>query len=1820
MTQSIDHEKNSSKHALNKKKKASILMTLLPLSACGGGGGGGGGGPEDEAPLPVPDPTPIPDPDPDPVPEPDFIQNPTTVFIARDNSDSELLVGDATNDLTVTGKNGDDTVDTGNGDDVINVSGGDDRVTSGSGNDIVIGGSGNDYISTETGNDIIHGGDGRDNINAGSGNDAIIVIGTTIPNQYDQSDITNAGNGYDLSSVISLAELNGRTVSEVTPGEVIDGGTGTNTLFIYGTVNLSGVTVTNFTILEVHSRVFLTKEQIESFKTINGDGTSIISINVPSGQTLVLDLSDMSFEDIASLNITGNVTFIIEDADDLTGIDNINTSSSYDVAVEVKNNGSSETSVNLGDIADAISSVNNIILQKDVTLIVDDADDISDLDLSSITGYGKVDTNGNSDADSALDNNVDVNITFFASTEEDTTITIGFDDLIPDGFDAKEFGEVVSNIELTSESDDNAEISVNITLRTITITPNENYNGVIKISYDLADESNVKKAHTGDIEIIAVDDLPTGWGSTATVVRGQDTELSLDGNEYLSGHKSGAFINLQDVDSSNGEIYIRVDSVTGGTIARYAHDVTIFTYSDLENGAIEFEHDGSTSKPTLTLSFSNDQTNWGNSVDVEVLVFDVNSIYHVNQGGLVDNPFTINLNDKYDLYGADQFMATNDTTAIFTNNGNIEAEGPGLITPVISEDANTITNNGQIKVTASTGNGAAVVMTGDGSFINNGTINSIYDGTTSTIMSAGVVSKDVTNNGNIHISGQRAQGVISDNGLSLLNTGVIVAQGEVDALAVGAASYTSTINNQGTIIAKNNVDYKDSVAINFETSIATVTNSGYISGQTAIKANYSLDLFNSGEIHGDVKATSYSASINNHGLINGSLSLSSASDTVNNINGEILGTVSLLSGNDIAFGGLKADYIDGGMDNDFITTGLGGEDIISGSYGDDFIIMEHLDFKQLDGGANDDTLVMLPDGILLDLTNPETGKITNFEVIDMDGENATLKLSANAVLKAIGINDTLRIKGETGDTLISTDEWVTGASSIIDDVSYTTYTNGDATILVADDITIDIQTPPPPPVVPSISINDVSADEAEESATFTVSLSEATTVTVTVDYTPLYGDTGTLTFNPGETEKTFDVTWIDNDTEGPNYSSNVVLSNPSNATIDDERGWLHIRDDDHPLVSINDVTVNEADETATFTLTLSKAGIYTSKIGYQATNGASDTITFAPGETEKTFTINWVDDDIHEADEIITLTLFNQINLIIDDGTAQLTIKNDDPVPFPALSISDVAADEADQTATFTVTLSPISEDTVTVDYTAPDGSTGTLTFAAGETVKTFTTTWVDDNDVETDETVNATLSNPTNATIADDTGQLTIQNDDMPTISIADVTADEADQTATFTVTLSAASEERVIVSYAAPDGTNSALVFEPGETVKTFTTTWVDDSVIEADEIVNATLSNPTNATIGDGIGQLTIKDDDELPPEISVNDISAFEADKKDNFTITLSKPWDTTITVDYQLFDSESGGAGSGTVTFNPGETEKFVNYNWTDDTRDNEDANVTITLSNPTNATLTDDTGILTITDDDNPPMIYINDAERFESQENVTFLVYMNTISNKTVTVDYTAPDGTTGTITFNPGEKSKSFTSTWVDDAIDEGTETLTATLSNPSNATLGKGSATLTIIDNDNTPAIKVDDVIANKDNYNVEFVVKLDEATENTVTVDYTAPGVSGTLTFASGETEKIITYDWRDGDLGSDWVHILWLRDATNATIEDDTATLTLIDPVSSAIQSSERPVLEDILHFEDDNAQADLFVSDTQISNNIGNRITFVDYTAADIAEIDYLFG
>jgi hypothetical protein len=166
---------------------------------------------------------------------------------------------------------------------------------------VVNGFAGIDTITTGTGADVVRAGTGADNVSTGDGDDTIVVIGTTTANEYASGDIPSI-----LDKVVTLATLNGQSTSEAASGEILNAGDGADTLHLYGTLDMSSVTLTGIENITMHSDVILSTLQLASL-TITGDGGSTLRV-VASGETSAsINLGSLSITGINQLSVGSNI-------------------------------------------------------------------------------------------------------------------------------------------------------------------------------------------------------------------------------------------------------------------------------------------------------------------------------------------------------------------------------------------------------------------------------------------------------------------------------------------------------------------------------------------------------------------------------------------------------------------------------------------------------------------------------------------------------------------------------------------------------------------------------------------------------------------------------------------------------------------------------------------------------------------------------------------------------------------------------------------------------------------------------------------------------------------------------------------------------------------------------------------------------------------------------------------------------------------------------------------------------------------------------------------------------------------------------------------------------------------------------------------------------------------------------------------------------------------------------------------------------------------------------------------------------------------------
>jgi hypothetical protein len=457
-----------------------------------------------------------------------------------------------------------------------------------------------------------------------------------------------------------------------------------------------------------------------------------------------------------------------------------------------------------------------------------------------------------------------------------------------------------------------------------------------------------------------------------------------------------------------------------------------------------------------------------------------------------------------------------------------------------------------------------------------------------------------------------------------------------------------------------------------------------------------------------------------------------------------------------------------------------------------------------------------------------------------------------------------------------------------------------------------------------------------------------------------------------------------------------------------------------PQLSVADVRVTEGHSgttNAVLTVTLSPAATGTVTVGYATANGTatagsdytatSGSLTFAAGETSKTVTVPVLGDAVAESDETFYLALSGASGATISDAQATATIANDD-VAALTLSINDVSLAEGNAgttSAVFTVTLSGTSAQAVTVSFATANGTatagsdyvalSGNLSIAAGQTRQTITVVVNGDTAVEPNETFFVNLSGPVGATLADAQGQATVTNDDtaaLPTLSIGDATVAEGNSgstTASFVVTLSAASASAVTVGYATANGTATAgtdyvaksgtLTFAAGATQQAITVVVNGDTTVEPNETFLVNLSGPVGATLADAQGQGTVRNDDTAAlPTLRISDVSLNEGNrgtKTARFFVTLSTTSASTVTVAFATADGTATAgsdyaARAGTLTFVPGARYKIVDVTVYGDRTAEPNETLFVNLQSPVNATLADGQGRGTIRTDDPGPRLY----------------------------------------------------------------------------------------------------------------------------------------------------------------------------------------------------------------------------------------------------------
>jgi hypothetical protein len=829
-------------------------------------------------------------------------------------------------------------------------------------------------------------------------------------------------------------------------------------------------------------------------------------------------------------------------------------------------------------------------------------------------------------------------------------------------------------------------------------------------------------------------------------------------------------------------------------------------------------------------------------------------------------------------------------------------------------------------------------------------------------------------------------------------------------------------------------------------------------------------------------------------------------------------------------------------------------------------------------------------GTITDDDNVPTLSINNVNGNEGQTFSFVVTLSAPSGLTVTVPFSTLGVSATAGQDYTATSGTVTFAPGVTQQ-TVVVQSLGDAALEASETFQVVLGTPSnatidagtgtgtiadvPPQVVLSVtSVEHAEGDAGTTNFVFVASLSGGTTVPVIVTYATAdgtatvlnndyIGQTGTLTFAAGETSKSITIAVVGGLLVEPNETFSLNLnrvSGPTNATA---TGIGTITNDDGiPTLVISDVTVvpgNSGTANAIFNVTLSPSATENVTVGYSTVDVTAEAgidylpqsgnLTFTPGGSlTQQITVPVLGSATPSADETFWINLSGESpNSVIGDDRGVATIVRQG---FTTSSINVIEGNAGTIAAVFTVNLSQVPPQTVTVVYNTSDGTatagddyqaaSATLTFLAGETTKTVSVTINGDSTVEPNETFFLNLSGSTGAAVLTPQATATIVNDDgiraTVRLQLADINGvpllvgDALDLNEEFTLQV-------FVQDVQAP----AQGIFQA------YIDAFYDSNLVEAvgpitygsDFAIGQFGSLATPGVIDEAGGL-----DDGSPPQPPVGEQLLYSVRLR---AIDLGQAFFTANGADTDELDLLVYGADDPIP-------EEAINFIGTD---------INIGQNVFTVSPAQVDEG-------DSGPTNMVFTVNRFLPDPNVATVVFTTSGGTATAGSDYVEQ---TGTLTFAVGETSKTVTIVVNGDTTDEPNETFQLVLSGAVNATSSQSPGTGTIVDDDDPVSVSIDDAIGSE-GQDLTFVVTLSAPSGKTVTVPFSTSAAlsgnlatagvdyettTGTLTFLPGVTQQSVTVE-AIGDIAleSSEVFRVLLSAPTNAVLNDGQAQGTILD--------------------------------------------------------------
>jgi uncharacterized delta-60 repeat protein/uncharacterized repeat protein (TIGR01451 family) len=616
---------------------------------------------------------------------------------------------------------------------------------------------------------------------------------------------------------------------------------------------------------------------------------------------------------------------------------------------------------------------------------------------------------------------------------------------------------------------------------------------------------------------------------------------------------------------------------------------------------------------------------------------------------------------------------------------------------------------------------------------------------------------------------------------------------------------------------------------------------------------------------------------------------------------------------------------------------------------------------------------------------------------------------------------------------------------------------------------------------------------------------------------------GGLSFAVGETFQSFLVPVFDDFQITPDLTVNLALTNPVAGVVlgNQPTSTLTIVNDDSavsfssPTYSRNEDAVDGA-ATIRVVRTGSTRGVTTVNFA-TTTNGTAvagvnytpvtNLFTFQPGDTNLSFKIPIFHTLAAEGDTTVTMLLSNASGaFLLSPSTAVLTIIDVDRAAGQiSFATTNYVVSEGAGNLVVSVNRTNGHSGVVSVNYATIPGTAlpgfkytttvGALTFADGETNKTFSVPILEENQVEGNQTFSLVLSNATGgATLGANTLiPVTIVDDDIGvTFSSPVYIGNDTNGSVTLTVLRQNGTNGTTAVNYSTTNLTAMAgvnytpasgtLTFGPGETIKSFNIGTLRDPRVTGDLSFIVNLSSPTPpAQLLTFSAIVTLLDSD---PGLAFTNatFSAFKSGTNVLISVYRTNANTGIVSVNYATSNGTAV-AGvdyvpvNGSLTFSNGVVSQSFAITVISNRLVQGDRNFTVNLLNPTGGAQLIPPSIATVTITDDISGLSFSSAV-YSVAENggaANITVYRSNYTNSTVTVAYATADGTavsnanylpvSGVLTFTNGETVKTFSVPVIDNSVVDGDKTVLLNLSSATgnSVLINPSAATLTIVESD-------------------------------------------------------------------------------------------------------------------------------------------------------------